>query len=259
MKAMILAAGLGTRLKPWTDEHPKALVPVGGVPMLERVILKLRSEGFERIIINVHHFADQIEDFLKVKDFGGEIILSDERGKLLETGGGILNASRYLCSDTEPVLIHNVDILTKAPLAKLMRTHVATGNEATLLVSNRDSGRRLIFDKEGELYGWKNMLTGELRPSQLLIKGGEIEQDIQRGDLRMHAFSGIHVMNPSIIEEMRKWKQTDCFSVMEFYLAMISGNLRIRGYMYDDPELIDIGKPESLAKANLLIKSTPEN
>ncbi|MDE6382409.1 MAG: NTP transferase domain-containing protein, partial [Muribaculaceae bacterium] len=120
MKAFILAAGLGTRLRPWTLEHPKALVPVGGVPMLERVILRMRDQGFDDITVNVHHFADQIVDFLNARDFGVAVHISDERERLLDTGGAILHASRFLAADPAPFLVHNVDILSDAPHASLM-------------------------------------------------------------------------------------------------------------------------------------------
>ncbi len=121
MKAMILAAGLGTRLRPWTLEHPKALVPVGGVPMLERVIVRLKDEGFDEIVVNIHHFGDQIIDFVRSKDFGVKIFISDERGELLDTGGGLVYARELLGED--PVLVHNVDILSNADLKSFMRKH----------------------------------------------------------------------------------------------------------------------------------------
>ena len=146
---MILAAGLGTRLKPWTLEHPKALVPVDGIPMLERVILKLKSQGFDEIVVNVHHFAGQITDFLDSKDFGIKISISDERGGLLDTGGGLVHARHLL--EGEPFLVHNVDILSNADLSALMHFHESEGNDVTLLTSDRKSSRKLLFDEDGSL------------------------------------------------------------------------------------------------------------
>ena len=151
MRAMILAAGLGTRLKPWTLEHPKALVPVDGIPMLERVILKLKSQGFDEIVVNVHHFAGQITDFLDSKDFGIKISISDERGGLLDTGGGLVHARHLL--EGEPFLVHNVDILSNADLSALMHFHESEGNDVTLLTSDRKSSRKLLFDEDGSLKG----------------------------------------------------------------------------------------------------------
>lgn len=124
MKAMILAAGLGTRLRPWTLQHPKALVPVGGIPMLHRVITSLTAQGFDDITVNIHHFGQQIIDFLNSKEYGTRINISDERGHLLDTGGGIVHASKFLCADAEPFLVHNVDILSDADLCGLMKAHI---------------------------------------------------------------------------------------------------------------------------------------
>lgn len=246
MKAFILAAGLGTRLRPWTEKHPKALVPVGGEPMLKWVILKLKREGFNRLVINVHHFADQIEDYLRSHDFGVEIDLSRETDQLLETGGGIVKARRFLCSDKEPFLIHNVDILSDARLDNLMKFHIESGNSATLLVSDRSSSRKLLFDSEMKLRGWHNLKTEEFRPGN--ISGDSCRKRIAEGELKEYAFSGIHVMNPEEVEKMMKEYGECKFSVMDYYL----GNLQkgeISGYKQEGIELIDIGKPETLEVA----------
>lgn len=238
MKAMILAAGLGTRLKPWTTAHPKALVPVGGVPMLERVISRLRREGFDDMVVNVHHFSDQIKEFLRSRDFGVKISISDESDLLLDTGGGILHARDLLFVDDEPVLIHNVDILSNACLADLMSRHKTTGAEATLLVSNRNSSRRLIADKHGRLKGWHNLQTREYKPSDYQAEPTD----------REYAFSGIHVVSRNLVERMEREGRKGAFPIMDVYLS----NCRATDYhleVADNLELIDIGKPETLQAA----------
>ena len=157
MKAMIFAAGLGTRLRPLTDNMPKALVPVAGKPMLERVILKLKESGFNDITINIHHFGDQIIDFLRVhNNFGAEIHISDERDMLLDTGGGIKKARPFL-DGNEPFLVHNADILSEVDLRSFYRHHLESKAKATLLVSERQTSRYLLFDKEHNLHGLTNL------------------------------------------------------------------------------------------------------
>lgn len=238
MKAFILAAGLGTRLKPWTDTHPKALVPVGGIPMLERIIVRLKTEGFKHIVVNVHHFASQITDFLASKNFGIEIMISDERENLLDTGGAIIHAASLLCGDNEPFLIHNADILSNANLASLMQHHIEHNADATLLTSNRPSSRNLLFDSQGRLRGWKNKTTGETRGEP-----GEWPLSL--------AFSGIHVMNPSLVDLMKEDGYYGKFPIMDFYLSHTQ-KACLQSHNCTDLDLIDIGKPESLARANSL-------
>lgn len=249
MKAMILAAGLGTRLKPWTLEHPKALVPVGGVPMLERVILSLKKQGFTEIIINIHHFGEQIIDFVNEKDFGVKISISDERGKLLDTGGGILHAQQLLTKDNAPFLIHNVDILSNADLHSLMNEHLKSNAEATLLVSNRSSSRKLIFDNNLYLKGWHNLNTDELKPQGLEMSENDVEL----------AFSGIHIMSTQCFELMTTAGFKDSFPIMDFYLSQANktgisqtNKTGIKGICCNGLNLIDIGKPDTLTQANRL-------
>lgn len=241
MKAMILAAGLGTRLKPWTLSHPKALVPVGGVPMLERVIMRLKSQGFNKIVVNIHHFGEQIVEFLSQNDFGVEIRISDECGMLLDTGGGILNAKNLLVGDGEPFLIHNVDILSNADLAALMAYHKSCDNIATLLVSNRESSRKLISDAACRLKGWHNLTTGDLKPLGIRMSATDAE----------YAFSGIHVMSQSVFAEMLDAGYSGAFPIMDFYLDRAKC-CRIGCLKCADLELIDIGKPETLQQADNL-------
>lgn len=240
MKAMILAAGLGTRLKPWTLEHPKALVPVGGVPMLKRVIDKLIQQGFDDITVNIHHFGEQITDFLEGNDFKAKINVSDERGCLLETGGGIVHAAHFLCSDDSPFLVHNVDILSNADLENLVDCHKESGNDVTLLVSGRDSSRKLMFDENGILRGWHHLSKDIYRPESAAI----------RMDLSEAAFSGIYVMSPRVVRDMEKYSG-GAFSIMDFFLDNMR-SLKI-GRVYDEGlNLIDIGKPETLSRADHL-------
>ena len=237
MQAMILAAGLGTRLKPWTLSHPKALVPVDGVPMLERVILSLKSQGFDRFVVNVHHFASQVTDFLVARDFGVDIKISDESGRLLDTGGAILEASRLF--GPEPVLVHNVDILSNADLGDLMMFHEQSGVDSTLLVSERDSSRRLVFDSRLSLRGWHNVNDNQYKPA------GFVPGD----DFREYAFSGIHVVGGHEVEEMRRIEKDRKFSIVDFLLSDLH-NCEIIGYVQPGLELIDIGKPETLRLAD---------
>lgn len=238
MKAMIFAAGLGTRLKPWTLHHPKALVPVGGVPMLERVITKLKSQGFDYFVINVHHFANQIIDFVNSADFGVRICFSDEQNRLLDTGGGLLKAAPLLFEDNEPVLIHNVDILSDADLCQLMNVH---NGDATLLVSDRNSSRKLVVNSDLRLCGWHNEKTDEYRPVGFEPSAGMSEV----------AFSGIHVVSPSVIEMMKADGYPEVFPIMDFYMSRCDDAV-FNVHKADNLQLIDIGKPETLALANEL-------
>ena len=245
MKALIFAAGLGTRLKPWTLEHPKALVPVAGEPMLGRVILSLREQGFDDVVVNVHHFAGQIKEYLAHHDFGMRIRISDESDLLLDTGGGLLRAADLLFTENgDPVLVHNVDILSNADLRWLMRQHTASGSEATLLVSDRKSSRRLVADCDGRLSGWHNVSTGEYRPRGFTP------------DARMTevAFSGIHVVSAQMIERMRKRGYSGVFPIMDFYLNECN-EARFQCCKSEGLDLIDIGKPETLRLANDLLAS----
>ena len=242
MKAMIFAAGLGTRLKPLTDHMPKALVPVAGKPMLEHVIRKLIAAGCDEIVINVHHFADQIIDFVKANNqFGITIHISDETEMLLDTGGGIKKASSYF---HEPFLIHNVDILSNVDLKSLYKYHLTSGNDATLLVSPRKTVRYLLFDKENRLCGWVNKDTLQTKPEGFVYQP-EVQQE--------YAFSGIHIVSPSLFNYMdEKWEGK--FPIMDFYLQTCQ-EAQLGGYAKEDLQLIDIGKPETLAVAEEFILS----
>lgn len=232
---MIFAAGLGTRLKPLTDTMPKALVPVGGQPLLYRVIMRLKDAGFERIVVNVHHFADQIIDYLKVNEhFGLDIRISDEREQLLETGGGIKKAMPLFDPDS-PILIHNVDILSNLDLRRLPM------DAPLLVVSQRQTKRYLLFDDNMRLQGWTNIETGEL-------KGPAAHAPLStlHTSLRHLAFSGIHVFHPSLAPLLSDWG--DRFPIMDFYLKACATHL-IKGYEATDLRLLDVGKLDTLDQA----------
>lgn len=242
---MIFAAGLGTRLKPMTDTMPKALVPVGGRPLLEILIEKLKREGFTDVVINIHHFAQQIVDFVeRNQSFGINIRFSDESNQLLETGGGIRHASPML-QGGEPFLVHNVDILSNVNLADFHRAGIA--NDATLLVSQRDTQRYLLFDDDMRLVGWTNIKTGE-------VKSPFHDLDVEA--CRKYAFAGIHTFSPRLFPLMESWP--DKFSIIDFYLSACKDTV-IKGIVKPDLKLIDVGKLDTLAKAEDFIKTLIAN
>lgn len=245
MKAMIFAAGMGTRLRPLTDHQPKALVPVGGIPMLERIIIKLKTSGFTDITINIHHLGEQIIDFLKAnRNFGVDIHLSDERGLLLDTGGGIRKARPFL-EGNEPFLVHNVDILSDIDLTKLYRQHLQSHADATLLTGERKTSRYLLFNTENRLCGWTNKTTGEFRPD-----GFEYNPAIHQA----LAFNGIHVLSPRLFDFMDEEVWNGKFSIIPFYLS-ICHDAFLQSYTLPDSQWFDIGKPETLQLAEQTLLS----
>ena len=243
MQAMIFAAGLGTRLKPLTDRIPKALVRVGGEPLLKRVIFQLKDAGFTRIVVNVHHFSNQIIDYLRDNDnFGMDIRISDESDKLLETGGGIKKVWP-LFDQKEPVLIHNVDILSNVDLKKFYQMEAETPLAARLLVSVRKTKRYLLFDDTMRLVGWTNIETGEVKSPY---------KDLDPKQYKMYAFSGIHMVAPSLFPLMEE--EPDKFPIMDFYLRHCD-KVRIEGYVKNDLKLMDVGKQETLKEAELFLQN----
>lgn len=246
MKAMIFAAGLGSRLKPLTDTMPKALVSIAGRPMLEHVILKLKASGFAEIVINIHHFGEQILDFLKANDnFGLTVYISDERDRLLDTGGGIKKARPYFENSNEPFLVHNVDILSDTDLNELYNYHLRHGGAATLLASRRATSRYLLFDSEKKLCGWINKDTGQVKP-----EGFRHDEFFYQE----YAFSGIHVLSPAIFRWMDTPRWEGKFSIMDFYLATCQ-QTGFLGFLAEKLQLIDIGKPDTLVKAEEFVKA----
>ncbi len=278
MKAMIFAAGLGTRLKPLTDSRPKALVTVANKPMLEHIILKLKAAGFDEIVINVHHFANQILAFLEANNnFGITIHISDETKCLRDTGGGLEKVTQLLsasCSEafneaciqalekkeeginlntimremleslqSECYLLHNVDILSNCDLESLIyyHCHSHTDIAATLLVSKRKTSRYLLFDEDNLLCGWINKDTMETKP---------LDFEYEEGEYKEYAYSGIQIVSPILFRHLPKGQ----YSIIDFYLSMCH-KINIQCYVEEGLQLIDIGKPESLEKAEEVLST----
>ena len=240
MQAMIFAAGLGTRLKPLTDTMPKALVKVGGHALLELVIRRLAAAGAGRMVVNVHHFAGQIMDFLHDNNyFGQDIAVSDESSLLLDTGGGLKKA-QGLFPGNEPILIHNVDILSNMDLRLFYEQ--GRQNDATLLVSQRQTARYLLFDEAMRLAGWTNVETGEVRSPY---------KDINPENCTKLAFAGIHAFSPRLFPLMNDFP--DKFGIMDFYLS-VCHETTIKGVTADHLQLLDVGKTESLATAEKFLE-----
>lgn len=233
MRAMIFAAGLGTRLRPLTDRLPKALVPVGGLPLLHRLLMRLRAAGCTHAVVNVHHHAGQIIDFLSGHDYGMRIDISDESDMLLDTGGGLRHAAALFPGD-EPILLHNVDILSNLSLDHLATTF-RPDYLAQVVVSERPTSRYLLFDNDNRLAGWHNINTGTTRPA-----------GIDPTILHPYAFAGIHLVSPRIFSLMARYP--DKFSIIDFYLEAMH-NETIAAYRPDNFAMLDVGKIDTLAAA----------
>jgi len=237
MKAILFAAGLGTRLKPFTENHPKALAPVNGKPLLQRNIEYLKSFGVSEIIVNVHHFADQIISFLEENNyFGIDITISDETDQVLETGGGLLKVKDLLSED---FLVMNVDILTDLNLSDFIQAHQENKALVTLAVSDRVSSRKLFFNENNELKGWRNLNTSE-----------EIKAIETLESCKELAFSGIHMINPSIFEKI---SEKGKFSIMKVYMELMKTET-ILGFDHSGGILIDVGRPSSVLEAEEIFK-----
>lgn len=245
MKAMIFAAGLGSRLRPFTLTHPKALVPVGGIPMLQRIIGNIASAGITEIVVNVHHFAPQIITFLHAHDnFGLDIKISDESACLLDTGGGLLKARSLLAAGScdEPVLLHNADILCDMPLTGMIEAHLRHNADVTLLCSHRMSSRTLYFDSSDDrLLGWENLADRRRKPAGF----------IPAPDADPTPFGGVHIVGPAVfplLEEYAGGKETP-FSIVPFYLDNLS-RLDIRRHLLPQGcRWFDVGSADKLANA----------
>ena len=240
-RAMIFAAGVGSRLRPLTDTLPKALVPVAGKPLLHHLLEKLNREGIHEAVINLHHHADMIEEWCAKHDCGVHISFSDERSQLLETGGGIKHAEPLLRDVQRPFLIHNVDILSNADITALL--DAAEGRNALLLVSDRPSSRKLLFDDDMRLVGWTDTRTGE-------VKSPYPNLDVRR--YRQLAFAGIHAMHPNLFAYFGEFPER--FSIIDFYLHVCQRQ-PIYGHVQPDLRLLDVGKPESLQQAEAFLQS----
>ncbi len=230
---MILAAGLGTRLKPLTDNKPKALVEFCQKPLLEIIIMNLKKHGFTDIIINVHHFANQIIKFIGENNaFDINIYFSDERNQLLDTGGAIKNASIFF--NNEDVLIHNVDILSDLNLKSFFEHHKKTKSLATLAVKDRTTSRQLLFDNDNQLCAWKNIETNEIK---------QYRQTKRK--LYPTAFSGVHIISPEMIKLMT---ENGVFSIIDDYLRLAE-NHKITSYKHNETSWFDLGRKENIEKA----------
>lgn len=232
---MIFAAGLGTRFKPWTDKHPKALAVVNGKSLLQRNIEYLQQFGITDVVVNVHHFPEQIREAVeKAKGWGSNITISDESGELLETGGGLLKARKFLQDDT--FLTINVDILAELNPKFFLAHHQQQQSVITLAVTNRETSRYLLFNKYNRLCGWKNTKTGE----EKIV--------LQAKDIFPKAYSGIALFEPSVFDLI---PLTGRFSLIDLYLALAPAN-KIASYEHDGERLLDVGKPESVEQAERL-------
>ena len=268
MRAMIFAAGLGTRLKPLTDTLPKALVPLAGKTLLQWQIERLKAAGITDIVVNVHHFPDMIINYLRDNDnFGCRIAVSDERDMLLETGGGLRKAKELLTSSpnsliaSSPILICNVDILSNIDLPTLLQAYNPE-EMGVVVVSPRDTQRYLLFDETNRLCGWTNIATGEVRPTSLvsslniLPPTGEADlqakptYQLQRSDLSPLAFSGMQVLNPRIFDVMDKVvaEKGDKFSLIDLYLSIAEKEI-LRAFIPENYRMMDVGKIAQLSEA----------
>jgi N-acetyl-alpha-D-muramate 1-phosphate uridylyltransferase len=250
MRGMILAAGMGTRFKPWTDRHPKALATVNGKSLLQRNIEYLQHYGIRELVVNVHHFGDQIIEALSANEgWGSKIIISDESDEVLETGGGLKKASG--CLGGGPFLLMNVDILTDLDLSAMITYHFDHRPLATLAVTDRETSRYFLFDADQELRGWRNIKTGEERMARRGLGTGGPGGGVgtrEAGVLVQKAFSGIHIIEPAIFPLMHREGK---FSMVDVYLDLAATQM-IRGFDHSRSKLIDVGKPDSVGLAERL-------
>lgn len=245
MKGMIFAAGLGTRLRPLTDSCPKALVKVGGEAMLGRIIKKLAAAGIDEMVVNVHHFAPMVKEYLKEFEGDVKIEISDESELLLDTGGGVAGASELL-KGADCVILHNADVLTDFDVAAMVRQHRESGADATLAVWERESSRCFLFDESGRLRGWKNRKSGEVKPAGVNVE--EMEE---------MAFGGVHIISRGVVEQLKEYasEHGKVFSVTQFYIEKC-GELDVRAYIPKKYfKWFDIGSVEKLAAAEKYVGS----
>lgn len=236
---MIFSAGLGTRFKPWTDHHPKALAVVNGKSLLQRNIAYLQEYGIREVIVNVHHFADQIEEALREnRGWGSHVLISDERNMVLETGGGLQKASPLFPAG-QPFLTCNADILTDLDIHKLMSFHRGQNALISFGVTNRPSSRSLLLDESGRLCGWRNNQTGEEKIA------------IPKKQLQAKAYSCVVIFDYAVFRLMKEAGFSGKFSLIDVYLRLAPDH-RIMGFDHSGDRLVDVGKPDSVAKAEKL-------
>lgn len=240
MRAMLFAAGLGSRLQGITADKPKALVEISGKPLLEYAITYLKHFGVDEVVVNVHHFADQIIGFIKEKkNFGIDIKISDERDYLLETGGGLKKAALLFPGD-KPVVLYNVDILTTLDLNRLVASHLKQKSLATLAVRKRRTSRYLLFDSGLQLCGWKDTRSGEVK----------ISRPFSDNEPEEFAFSGVHVIDPRIFNLITEEGK---FSIIDLYLRLSETN-PIKAFVDTSEVWLDLGKPEQLTSAEKILQ-----
>jgi len=244
MKAMVLAAGLGTRLRPLTDDRPKALVEVAGRTMLEITLARLRSFGIHEVIVNVHHFASLVLQYLKANDdFGMRIAVSDEP-VLLDTGGGLKKAAYFFAGDSshpaEPFILHNVDVISTIDLGRMVQFHTENQAFATLAVQNRETSRYLLFDRQLQLCGRR---TGQDGKPELV---GSSSEPQALSESQALAFSGIHVISPRLLNRIT---EEGVFSIITSYLRLAAGGEKIIAFRADEYYWRDLGKPENVMQA----------
>ena len=244
MKAMVFAAGLGTRLRPITDTLPKALVPVCGEPLLYHTLHKLKAAGYTDVVVNIHHFPQMIREYLATHDFGLNIGISDESSALLETGGGIAHAKDLLLPTDEPFLVHNVDIVSNLDIA-WFRAQMRPDALATLLVSHRQTQRYLLFDDDMRLVGWTHIGTGEVRSPY---------PGLDPSACNRFAFSGIHNISPEIFAAFHALGMPERFPIMDFYLDACA-RYPIYGVVAPSLQLVDVGKIDTLPETERICGS----
>lgn len=238
--AMLFAAGLGTRLKPFTNHHPKALAVVNGKTLLQRNIEYLTQFGITNIVVNVHHFASQIIDTLHVnKGFGANVIISNEEHEVLETGGGLQKAIPFF-KNVNNIVVMNVDILTNLNISKMHEQHLQTNALATLAVTNRRTSRYLLFNKQNNLCGWFNIQTNETKGVNFFDEKA----------MNKMAFSGVQIISTNLFGKL---EQQGKFSIIDVYLSLMKSN-EIKAYNHSNDILVDVGKPESIIIAEDFFK-----
>ena len=240
MEAMLFAAGIGSRLRPLTDVMSKALVPVAGRPLIDIVLERMKFFGVQHVVVNVHHFSEQVINHLQQRDYGLRIDISDESAELLDTGGGLKKASALFKNADAPILLHNVDILSNVDLGSFYAQHRAC--DAALLVSERTTSRYLLFDDEMRLRGWTNVDTGEVRSPHARL-------DVS--SCRRLAFAGIHLFSPRLFPLLDAFP--DKFSIIDFYLS-VCHRVAVTGVNLPTLKLLDVGKQNTLARAQSFLE-----
>lgn len=243
MRAIVFAAGIGSRMKPFTDSHPKALAPVHGKPVIGHLMDKLLKAGITSVVVNVHHFPEQIRQYFRANDnFGIDVEFSDESDCLLDTGGALAKigatSRTFAHPGTAPILVHNADIITDFSLQEMEAAHNQANADATILVDpSRSSSRKFLFNNERQLKGWRNLSTGQTRPDGLDIQG-----------LEEAAFGGVHIISPEFLKTIAQ-EPIRPFSIVDYYLNQATDH-KIHGFVpANDYQWFDIGTTEKLANA----------